>query len=128
MDKKFRARKWPPAISLGALVFLMALRAGAQATASAAPQTPVARVTLDQAVALAVQHNHSLQAARTMILQNQAQEITANLRNFSPFSSRINSAPTISTPAPNSIWASDTCSNAARSASIGCKRPRIRRR
>lgn len=39
-----------------------------------------ARVTLDQAIQLAVQHNHSLQAARTMIQQNQAAEITANLR------------------------------------------------
>jgi cobalt-zinc-cadmium efflux system outer membrane protein len=29
---------------------------------------------------MALQHNHSLQAARTMILQNQAQETTANLR------------------------------------------------
>ena len=39
-----------------------------------------ARITLDQAIQLAVQHNHSLQAARTMIQQNQAAEITANLR------------------------------------------------
>ena len=39
-----------------------------------------ARITLDQAIQLAVQHNHSLQAARTAIQQNQAAEITANLR------------------------------------------------
>ena len=38
------------------------------------------RITLDQAVDLALAHNHSLRATRTMILQNQAQEITANLR------------------------------------------------
>src|ERR1022692_2906795 len=38
------------------------------------------RITLDQAVDLALAHNHSLKATRTMILQNQAQEITANLR------------------------------------------------
>ncbi len=37
-------------------------------------------ITLDQAIALAVAHNHALKAARTLILQNQAQEITANLR------------------------------------------------
>jgi cobalt-zinc-cadmium efflux system outer membrane protein len=37
-------------------------------------------VTLDQAVDLALAHNHALQAQRTLILQNQAQEITANLR------------------------------------------------
>jgi len=39
-----------------------------------------ARITLDQAIDLALAHNHSLQATRTLILQNQAQEITANLR------------------------------------------------
>jgi cobalt-zinc-cadmium efflux system outer membrane protein len=38
------------------------------------------KVTLDQAIELALQHNHSLLAARTTILQNQAQEIQANLR------------------------------------------------
>jgi outer membrane protein, heavy metal efflux system len=38
------------------------------------------RITIDQAIDLALAHNHSLQATRTLILQNQAQEITANLR------------------------------------------------
>jgi outer membrane protein, heavy metal efflux system len=38
------------------------------------------RVTLDEAIQLALQHNHSLLAARTTIQQNQAQETTANLR------------------------------------------------
>jgi len=38
------------------------------------------RITLDQAIDLALTHNHSLQATRTLILQNQAQEITADLR------------------------------------------------
>ncbi len=37
-------------------------------------------ITLDQAIDLALAHNHSLRATRTQILQNQAQEITANLR------------------------------------------------
>lgn len=37
-------------------------------------------ISLDQAVDLALAHNHALQASRTLILQNQAQEITANLR------------------------------------------------
>ncbi len=37
-------------------------------------------ITLDQAIDLALAHNHSIKATRTMILQNQAQEITANLR------------------------------------------------
>jgi outer membrane protein, heavy metal efflux system len=38
------------------------------------------RITLDQAIDLALAHNHSLHATRTQILQSQAQEITANLR------------------------------------------------
>ena len=37
-------------------------------------------ISLDQAIDLALAHNHSIKATRTMILQNQAQEITANLR------------------------------------------------
>ena len=37
-------------------------------------------ISLDQAIELALAHNHSLKASRTLILQNQAQEITANLR------------------------------------------------
>jgi cobalt-zinc-cadmium efflux system outer membrane protein len=37
-------------------------------------------INLDQAIDLALKHNHSIQATRTLILQNQAQEITANLR------------------------------------------------
>jgi len=37
-------------------------------------------ISLDQAIDLALAHNHALKATRTQILQNQAQEITANLR------------------------------------------------
>ena len=37
-------------------------------------------LTLDQAIDLALAHNHALKASRTLVLQNQAQEITANLR------------------------------------------------
>jgi outer membrane protein, heavy metal efflux system len=38
------------------------------------------KITLDQAIQLALQHNHTLQAARSTIQQSQAEEITANLR------------------------------------------------
>lgn len=38
------------------------------------------RITLEQAIQFALQHNHALEAARSTIRQNQAQEITANLR------------------------------------------------
>jgi outer membrane protein, heavy metal efflux system len=37
-------------------------------------------ISLDQAIELALAHNHALKASRTLILQNQAQEVTANLR------------------------------------------------
>ena len=49
------------------------------ATAGAAP-APADRISLDEAIGLALQHNHALLAARTTILQNQANETTANLR------------------------------------------------
>lgn len=69
-------------VSATMLVFCARLAAQtAQAPPSpAASASAVMRITLDQAIDLAVQHNHSLQAARTLILQNQAQEISANLR------------------------------------------------
>src|SRR5215472_8073760 len=38
------------------------------------------RITLDQAIDLAIAHNHALKATQTQIQQNQAQEITAALR------------------------------------------------
>ena len=37
-------------------------------------------ISLDQAIDLALAQNHSIKATRTLILQNQAQEITANFR------------------------------------------------
>jgi outer membrane protein, heavy metal efflux system len=43
-------------------------------------QPPTARISLEEAIRLALQHNHALQAARSTILQNQALETTANLR------------------------------------------------
>ncbi|SRR6185437_8921651 len=46
---------------------------------AAVAQTPP-RITLDQAIDLAIQHNHALKAARTQIQQSQAQEITAAIR------------------------------------------------
>jgi cobalt-zinc-cadmium efflux system outer membrane protein len=37
-------------------------------------------ISLDEAIQMALEHNHSLLAARTVIQQNQAEETTANLR------------------------------------------------
>ena len=54
--------------------------APASPPAAAAPNAPTARITLEEAIRLALQHNHAILAARTTILQNQALETTANLR------------------------------------------------
>ncbi|HUK36798.1 MAG TPA: TolC family protein, partial [Vicinamibacterales bacterium] len=67
---------WPAAV-FGVFV-TVPVGALAQGQPLVAP-APV-RVTLDQAIEMARMHNHALLAARTTILQNQAQEITANLR------------------------------------------------
>jgi outer membrane protein, heavy metal efflux system len=49
---------------------------------SASSQTPkgAVRISLDEAVQMAIQHNHVLIAARNTIQQAQAEEVTANLR------------------------------------------------
>jgi len=47
--------------------------------ASAQTQGPV-RITLDEAIQLAIQHNHALIALRTTVQQSQAEEITQGLR------------------------------------------------
>jgi cobalt-zinc-cadmium efflux system outer membrane protein len=60
---------------LAALIWLLLLL-----LAPAVEGQSAAMVTLDQAIDLSLAHNHSLKATRTLILQNQAQEITANLR------------------------------------------------
>ncbi|HLW51411.1 MAG TPA: TolC family protein [Candidatus Angelobacter sp.] len=59
-----------------------AASSAAQPTPSPVPSaTPAATlITLDQAIALALAHSPSILATRTEIQQNQAQEITANLR------------------------------------------------
>ena len=66
-------RSW---VVAGALALLTAVNVAAQVPA----QPSEARVTLEQAIDMALQHNHALQAARTTVQQNQALEITANLR------------------------------------------------
>ncbi len=73
------------ALALG-LVALVTAASAQQAPAGPAPATanqatpPSIRITLDDALRLAAQHNHALLALRTTILQNQAMETTANLR------------------------------------------------
>ena len=64
--------KRSPVWALTGAIYLLLSGAGyAQNTTS---------IDLDKAIELALAHNHSLKATRTQISQNQAQEITANLR------------------------------------------------
>ena len=49
-------------------------------SASIGQGTGPTSITLDEAIQMALQHNHNLLAARTTIQQSQAEEITANLR------------------------------------------------
>jgi cobalt-zinc-cadmium efflux system outer membrane protein len=71
---------FPPAALLPLLVAAALTQITlAQTTTPSAPQPPTL-ITLDQAIDLALAQSHTLRAARTLILQNQAQEITANFR------------------------------------------------
>jgi cobalt-zinc-cadmium efflux system outer membrane protein len=64
--------------SLRILVSLISLVCATAAGAQS--QSGPVKITLDEAIQKALQHNHTLLAARTTIQQNQAQETTANLR------------------------------------------------
>ena len=48
--------------------------------ANAQQPPPAVRIDLDQAIQLALEHNHALKAAETQIQQSQAEEVTASLR------------------------------------------------
>jgi cobalt-zinc-cadmium efflux system outer membrane protein len=63
--------KYFRASALVAACFFLAQASVAQSTTT---------VTLDQAIDMALAHNHAIKAQRTLVLQNEAQEITANLR------------------------------------------------
>ena len=57
-----------------------AMLAVALASPASSQTTAPARITLDEAIQMALQHNHNLLAARTTIQQSEAEETTANLR------------------------------------------------
>jgi outer membrane protein TolC len=87
-------------------------------------------ISLNQAIDLALAHNHSIKATRTLILQNQAQEITANLRpnptlgadsQFVPFFSPQDFSGDNLDQTQQSMSGSDTCSNAVTSGNGACK-------
>jgi len=79
---------WPPSRGRGAGRFfsppftasMYMLVAFFLLVAAAEAQSASTVITLDQAIDLAMKHNHAIKATRTQIQQNQAQEITANMR------------------------------------------------
>ena len=72
-------RKCPPAKALSAVAMLLAFATGAAAQTVPAG-SPQVHLSFDNAIQLALQHNHSLLAARATIDETRAEEITANLR------------------------------------------------
>jgi cobalt-zinc-cadmium efflux system outer membrane protein len=64
---------------LNAVIFLLGWAAGSVA-ASAQQAPPLSRVDLEQAIQLAIKHNHALKAAENTIQQSEAEEITAAIR------------------------------------------------
>ncbi len=76
-------------VLIAALMVAPAFTAGQQSAAPTPANTPPqanatqsapARIALDDAIRMALQHNHALQALRSTIQQSMAEEITANLR------------------------------------------------
>jgi cobalt-zinc-cadmium efflux system outer membrane protein len=61
-------------------VALAALLASALTHPALGQATGTSKITLDEAIQMALQHNHNLLAARTTIPQAEAEETTANLR------------------------------------------------
>jgi outer membrane protein, heavy metal efflux system len=81
---RFRVTAGGAARFVGVLVVWSALgyavsAPSARAQAAATPQGPV-KITLDDAIQLALKHNHNLLAAQTTIQQDEALETQANLR------------------------------------------------
>lgn len=83
-----RLRRWciPFVVPASWFIALAGAQLPPQQTAPAPPAQALAQkpgsklLSLDDAIRLALEHNHNLLAARTTIQQNQSEEITANLR------------------------------------------------
>ena len=65
---------------IGASLIVPAMMMCALARPAFAQSTGPTSITLDEAIQMALQHNHNMLAARTTIQQSQAEEITQNLR------------------------------------------------
>jgi outer membrane protein, heavy metal efflux system len=73
---RFDVKSVRPQVFLASVVVAVSLLLPVETCVAQAPTL----IGLDQAIDLALAHNHALQATRTLIFQNQAQETTANLR------------------------------------------------
>lgn len=62
-----------------AAILSLGLAVGA-ISASAQQTTPPSRIDLDQAIELAIKHNHALRAAQNTVQQSEAEEVTAAIR------------------------------------------------
>jgi cobalt-zinc-cadmium efflux system outer membrane protein len=62
------------------MLLLLACPTFAPASSGGQQTTAAVKIDLEQAIQLAVEHNHTLKAARTTIQQSQAEEITAGIR------------------------------------------------
>lgn len=82
-------------VSRFGIMVLAVLTIGLTAAEAQVP-SPAMRIDLDAAIRLALQHNHALQAARTTIRQNEAQELTASLRPNPTLSADYNFVPVFS--------------------------------
>jgi len=65
---------------IGMYVVLTLVLARALMSSAFAQSTGPTSITLDEAIQMALQHNHNMLAARTTIRQSEAEETTANLR------------------------------------------------
>lgn len=77
------------------------------AASNAFAQGPV-KITLDEAIQMALEHNHNLLAARTTIQQSEAEEITANLRPNPVFFTDWDYLPLFAPSAMNSTYLHDS--------------------
>jgi outer membrane protein, heavy metal efflux system len=90
---------------LAALLSAVLLLAGLLPQQSAAQTQGPVKITLDEAIQMALQHNHALLAARTTIQQSQAEEITGNLR---PNPTLLGDAEYLSPTHPNTDYLSNS--------------------
>jgi cobalt-zinc-cadmium efflux system outer membrane protein len=67
-----------------------------------------AKITLDEAIQMALEHNHNLLAARTTIQQSEAEEITANLRPNPVFFTDWDYLPLFAPSAMNTTYLHDS--------------------